>query len=413
MSGKRGKWEYRGHWIDNNVPGSGNYYVYWYEFSGVQRTRKVRRKSLKTESFEQAQDALIQFVLDKTTETDDALVISVLKRYTEEVTAKLPSAGPADRARELFLEVLDGAERVRDLSEEFQREHILRVWRETNGHSVGYMSRNMSVLAAAIEHCGIKDPPKIRYNKNWIAEKLRAPAPVAGKWIPKDDELARFIDGLKSDTAFYWTIIAINTACRPEAALDLGPDQIDLESRLVHLNPEGRAQEPTKYRPDIRLTENLAGWAEAMPTRIQDTKSETEQEFLASAKPWKLRSRYVPYRNVDSLQSVFNRTRVRDDINLPRLVPYSIRHKMTTVLRTKQVPEDQIAVLLGHKRPEYRTTRMYGEFDPSYLRDAADAIDEYLFELNMRTDRDLFAPIRCKSVASDNVVQLPIKKAGQ
>ncbi len=411
MSGKRGKWEYRQHWIDNNVPGSGNYYVYWYEFFGAKRARKVRRKSLKTESFEQAQDNLVQFVLDKATETDDALVISVLKRYTEEVTVALPSAGPAERARELFLEVLDGSERVVDLSEQFQREYILRVWRETYGHSVGYMSRNMSVLAAAIEHCRIKDAPKIQYNKNWIAEKLRVPAPVAGKWIPKDDELARFIDGLKSDTAFYWLIIAMNTACRPEAALDLGPDQIDVETRLVHLNPEGRAQEATKYRPSIRLTENLMGWAEVIPTRIQDKKSEPEQVSLAKYKPWKLRPRYVPYRNVDSLQSVFNRTRVRETINFPKLVPYSIRHKMTTILRTRQVPEDQIAVLLGHRRPEFRTTLMYGEYDPSYLQGAANAIDEYLWDLNKRTDRDLFAPVCCKTVATDNILKLANKKA--
>jgi integrase len=258
------------------------------------------------------------------------------------------------------------------------------------------MSRNMSILAAAIEHCRIKDAPKIYYNRNWIAEKLRVPAPVAGKWIPKDDELARFIDGLKSNATFYWLIFAMNTACRPEAALDLSPEQIDVETRLVNLNAEGRAQESTKYRPSIRPTENLMGWAEEMPTGIQDTKSVLEQESLAQLRPWKLRPRYVPYRNVDSLQSVFNRTRVRENVNLPKLVPYSIRHKMTTILRTRQVPEDQIAVLLGHRRPEFRTTLMYGEYDPSYLQDAANAIDEYLWDLNKRTDRDLFAPNCCK-----------------
>lgn len=406
MPRKRGKWEYREHWIDNNVVGSSNYYVYWYENERTKRAGKQSRKSLKTSSFENAQDKLIQFVLNKATENSDALVVPVLKRYLKDVASKRPSAEAAGRAVALFAEVLEDTERVRDLTEEFQREQILKSWRDSYGHSAGYMSRNMSVLAAAIEHCGIETRPKIHYNKNWIADKLHIPAPVAGRWIPKDDELVRFIDALVSDRAFYWTIIALNTACRPEAALDLGPDQIDVDARLVHLNPEGRPQEPTKYRPDIRLTDNLAGWTEEMSTGIQDTKSPTEREALARNKPWKLRERYVPYRDLDSLQSVFIRTRAKKSVELPKLVPYSLRHKMTTVMRTKQVPEDQVAVLLGHRRPEHRTTRLYGEYDPGYLRDAACAIDEYLWELNKRTDRDLFARSHCNFTANTRVSQL-------
>lgn len=104
-------------------------------------------------------------------------------------------------------------------------------------------------------------------------------------------------------------------------------------------------------------------------------------------------------------------TRVRESINFPKFVPYSMRHKMTTALRTKQVPEDQIAVLLGHRRPMLRTTQTYREHDPSYLRGAANAIDDYLWEMNKRTDRDLFAPVCCKTVASGNVLQFTNKGA--
>lgn len=405
MAGKRGKWEYRDHWIDNNVAGSDQFYVYWYEYAGLERKRKVCRRSLKTRSFEEAQDRLIEFVMARDTESEDALVVSILERYCREVTAHLPSAEAAGRARDLLIEVLDGHERVYDLTAKFQRDFILKVWRERYGHSVGYMSRNMSVLAAAITHCGIKNPPRIHYNKNWIAEKLRAPAPTAGKWIPKDDELARFIDHIQSDHTFHWMIIALNTACRPEAAIDLGPDQIDLDARLVHLNPEGRPQDPRKYRPDIRLTDNLAAWAEVMPICVQDVKTEEEREELEKRRSWKLRERYVPYRSIDSLQSVFARTRIRKGVSLPKLVPYSIRHKMTTVLRTKQVPEDQVSMLLGHRRPEFRTTRLYGEYDPAYLRDAASAIDEFLWELNKRTDRSLLPPSVGASASGNNVVR--------
>jgi len=116
----------------------------------------------------------------------------------------------------------------------------------------------------------------------------------------------------------------------------------------------------------------------------------------------------MPYRNVDRLQSVFSRTRKK--VDMPKLVPYSLRHKMTTVLRSKQVPEDQIAIMLGHRRPEFRTTRLYGEFDSGYLRDAANATDEYLYEFNKLTDRDLFAKTQLQKPGNGKVVNLTLVK---
>ncbi len=67
--------------------------------------------------------------------------------------------------------------------------------------------------------------------------------------MPKDDELARFIESLDSDYTFRCLIIALNTACLPEAALDLGPGQIDVENRLVDLNPEGVRRSPASTAP--------------------------------------------------------------------------------------------------------------------------------------------------------------------
>ncbi len=41
MPMKRGQWEYRGHWIDNNLPGSTNYYVYWADTAGNIRCKPI------------------------------------------------------------------------------------------------------------------------------------------------------------------------------------------------------------------------------------------------------------------------------------------------------------------------------------------------------------------------------------
>jgi hypothetical protein len=54
-----------------------------------------------------------------------------------------------------------------------------------------------------------------------------------------------------------------------------------------------------------------------------------------------------------------------------------ITQKAVTVLRRARVPEDQVSELLGHKRPNLRTTAGYGDWDPDYQREAAAALDAW------------------------------------
>ncbi len=106
--------------------------------------------------------------------------------------------------------------------------------------------------------------------------------------------------------------------------------------KMLALDLPAAALFTAKGRYPLRPKPLLAGSV----VRANRTLSTVRRMFnFAIDRPWKLRPRYVPYRNVDSLQSVFSRTRVRESINLPKLVPYSIRHKMTTILRARQVPE--------------------------------------------------------------------------
>jgi len=54
---------------------------------------------------------------------------------------------------------------------------------------------------------------------------------------------------------------------------------------------------------------------------------------------------------------------------------YSFRHKIPTVLRKAQIPEDQIAIQLGHRRSEKGVTAAYGEWSPDHLASVAKAFD--------------------------------------
>ena len=72
------------------------------------------------------------------------------------------------------------------------------------------------------------------------------------------------------------------------------------------------------------------------------------------------------------------------------MVAYSIRHKVTTILRRYQVPSDQVNVQLGPRRPSNRTSDLYGEYEPNYLGEAAAAIDAFTISLQRFTKRSLF-----------------------
>ena len=64
------------------------------------------------------------------------------------------------------------------------------------------------------------------------------------------------------------------------------------------------------------------------------------------------------------------------------ITTYSARQrKVTTVLRRAGVPEDQVSELLGHKRPDLRTTAGYGDWDPEYQREAAAALDKWFWRI--------------------------------
>ena len=51
------------------------------------------------------------------------------------------------------------------------------------------------------------------------------------------------------------------------------------------------------------------------------------------------------------------------------------------MLRRARVPEDQVSELLGHKRPDLRTTAGYGHWDPDYQLEAALALDEWFWRI--------------------------------
>lgn len=88
--------------------------------------------------------------------------------------------------------------------------------------------------------------------------------------------------------------------------------------------------------------------------------------------------RYCGYETMEGVKSGVQR--VAADTGIP-ITTYSWRQKVTTVLRRARVPEDQVSELLGHKRPNLRTTAGYGDWDPDYQQEAAAALDSWFWRV--------------------------------
>jgi len=362
--------EIAGQWIARD-PGSPNLYRFWTE-PGTGRTR---RASLCTTDFEEAKRRFAEAVLLKGPKTPDSPLATVLESYFLERTDKLPSAKHARLAGRTLLGCFGPTIRCSQITEAklkwFAESSALK------GHSLSYISRNLSVLAAAMGHASL--PVKVYFGKAQIQQRwsLQTKAPRRA-FIPSDDELAKFLSADLPEAFLRWAIISSLTGARPEAALDLARASRIHDAGLLNLNPEGRPQNK-KYRPTVREPKALSAWL----TRWEREADKAGMEL----------TRYSDYWSVESVQTACERARLKTGIPMSA---YSFRHKVATVLRKARIPEDQIALQLGHRRPGTGITAGYGEWSPDYLAPVAKALDAWWGKLAEKASVQLLAKTQVK-----------------
>lgn len=354
VSRKRSRplFELGGQWIARE-PGRASLYRFWTD----RGTNRSRRASLGTDDLERAKIRLAEIVLSHGQAAPSAPLAIVLKSYFEAHTDRLPSAQAARAAGKLMLAFWGETAKLSDLTEDAQKRFA--AWSVGRGHSLAYVARNLGVLAAAAAHAKVRlsvVSSEAAIRDRW---RLADAKPARRAYVPTDAELAHLLRTKMPEDLRRWLLISMATGCRPAAAVELSPGQRQRAARLIDLNPHGRSQ-TKKHRPVVRepraLTRALDRW-------------EAEDLDLHGG-------RYCGYASVASVQTAIDR--IRDAAGMPRLTAYSVRHKVVTVLRAAGVPADQIALQVGHRRPDTRITGSYGEWSPDYLREAADALDAWL-----------------------------------
>lgn len=373
---KQPLFELSGQWIAAKA-GSPYLHRYWTELG----TGRTRRESLGTQNLEEAKRKLAEAVVLSAPKTKDTPLSAVLLAYFEEHTDNLPSKDHARLAGRTLLECWGDTVRVSQLTP--QKQKHFATWSVGKDHALSYISRNLSVLSAALHHAKLNEP-KILFGKTEMQKEWSLQTKARRKvFIPTDDELALFLDAeCLPDSLLRWAIVSMFTGGRPEAVLDITPEQRNHAAGLVDLNPEGRPQNK-KYRPIVRASAGLSTWLNVWGKDMEVTDS------------------YCGYATVDSLQSAICRVRVRKEVNLPKISAYSFRHKAITVMRQSRVTEDEIAKQVGHVRPHLKTTAGYGEWDPDYLINAANALDAWVLRLQQKMRRrSVYSPATLLSEGS-------------
>jgi hypothetical protein len=352
----RSLFELGGHWIAE-VPNRAGYYDFWTDASNG----GTRRRSLGTSDIEQAKLKLAEIVLQGAPATVSTPLSIIFENYFLERTDRLPSAKAARTAGRMYLEEWGTKVRANDVTEAKQREFATT--RADLGNSLGYIARTQTVLSAALRHAGLTVKVFISESHMRDVWKIKA-KPPRKVFIPTDQQMAMIVREKMPEDLSRWLLISMATACRPEAAVDLGPKQRIPDAQAINLNPEGR-QQNKKFRPILRcpkvLTVALNRWDKA--------------GLDAHG------GKYCGYASVDSVDSALERVCKRKHINLPQMSVYSIRHKVTTVMRAAGVPREQIDRQLGHVGAGARTTEDYGEYSPDFQRESAAAIDVWIRRL--------------------------------
>ena len=356
------------YWIGRKS-GRDTYYRYWYDPErGV-----TRRASLGTSDFEEAKDKLaVWYVANKDipelSELEAVLLSDVIRRYYEKHAQHTESHETSRANLLIWLNYFEPETTVHDATRPKAIDGFIRHLQD-KGNKSSYINRILTDGRSAINRAWkdgeIASAPFIKTLKAETAEPKGRPLEM--------EELRAFYHTAETPHLKRFILFSVATGARPSSIMDLHRQQIDIERRLIDLNPPGRKQ-TKKLRPAVKLPAPLV-------PHIEDG--------------WQVTFRNKP---LGSIKTSWRKQRARCGLDA-QVNPYSIRHTVARHLRASGVPVWEVGAQLGHKKKEDSITEIYAPMDPSYLGQAVEAIEEFMAEMLVDpSQRPLVSlPIRCPS----------------
>lgn len=221
-------------------------------------------------------------------------------------------------------------------------------YREQRAHCKAITVRNeLAVIRAAL---------------NW-AEKKKAIGKAPFIQMPKippttvshlsKAEFRKLLSGARRPHVALFMKLAVATGARSNALLDLQWGQVDFERNVITLNPRDRVQ-TSKYRATVPMNGQI-------------------KEALEEAKSGALSNYVIEHATgkVASIKKGFAAACERSGI---KATPHMLRHSAAVWMAEADTPIGQIAQFLGHTDSRI-TERVYARFRPSFLANAASALE--------------------------------------
>ena len=213
-------------------------------------------------------------------------------------------------------------------------------------------ARELAVLSATIHH-----DYRMGRLSHVVPVTLPRLPPPKDRWLTRE-EAASLLSAARSRGPQarhirLFVLLALYTGARKGALLQLRWPQIDLDRRLIHLNPVNRVQ-TSKQRPTIPLSPRLVSILQAARRRSSDT------GFVISYEG-------KPVKDIKKGFAAACR-----QAGLEGVTPHTLRHTAGTWMAQAGVPLWQIGGMLGHS--SQAMTQKYAHHSPDYLRAAVLAL---------------------------------------
>jgi integrase len=331
------------------------YQIRWYD----ERAKVTRSKSSRCRTLDDAIVAILAhheaWRAKQRQEPDDALAVALFLQFWKERGKTRRNAATVASSLRIFMAFLDQdgagmgvavAALNKDLFERFMawraKPHSYSIeWfgkvyaHSSDGVSGEAIQRNLDDVRAALNYAVGKQlpwAPKVPA----VALEMRSP--------PRDvtltiDQLGAIVAYAAYDiVALRWVLGMIATAARPDAVLKWNVVKQWKGEPNFDTHPFGEPK-TKKRNAVVPMIPELKPWLEA----------------------WKA----CPHKPVRSRKTWWRTMRAA--LGLPgNIVPKTIRHTIATQLRSRAVPMDEIAGLLGHTG-EHRITAGYAKYDPNHL----------------------------------------------
>ena len=310
----------------------GKWYAVWHDGT------ETKRRSLRTADSDEAARRLEDFKRDFAAPMG-SLVGDIVSAYIKAKDGKI--AAP-DRLRYAWKQA---------------SEHFAHLRPEQITEDICTEYANSRYLAGRKEATVLKEINVIRQALNWhgaTGARFEAPSPPPprDRYLTKP-EYKKLLGGCATPHMKLFCILALTTAARKTAILQLTWDRVDFERRLIKLGIVG--DKNRKGRATVPMTDICYA------------------ELIEAAK-----IRQSPYvieygggRVLDIKKGFAGAAR---RAGLKDVVPHDLRHSAAVWMAEAGVSMDEIAQYLGHSSTSV-TFKVYARFSPDYLRKAASALD--------------------------------------